>query len=224
MKFRGTLGSDLSGKLGGIVASHNTYGSYFRRLVKPVNPKTAAQNAQRAAFSVVSEAWKALTTLQRATWNAQTYSHKSRKGDTVTLTGQAYYIHLNTIRQRIGLSLISAPPSAGVAVTVSTPGTIVAHAANGTVVLGNWTVGDLWNGTGGGLGVFVAPPQQPGQRYQKNTYTYAGTVTVPAAANQTFTAPFSLLTSGLTMNIKLTGSAPDGRNCVAKFLSVTTTA
>ena len=47
MLFVPTIGTKLSGSLGGIVASHNRFGSYFRQRTVPVNPDTADQQMVR---------------------------------------------------------------------------------------------------------------------------------------------------------------------------------
>ena len=70
MKYIGLLSSAASGKLGGVVASHNRNGSYMRRHVIPVQPRTPAQRAVRDQFSGLSSAFRNLGASTIAGWNA----------------------------------------------------------------------------------------------------------------------------------------------------------
>jgi len=61
MKYIGLLSSAASGKLGGIVASHNRGGTYFRHHAVPVQPRTPAQTLVRNQLQGFSSAFKSLT-------------------------------------------------------------------------------------------------------------------------------------------------------------------
>lgn len=70
MKFKGTIGADLSGSLGGIVASHNRGGTYFRFRSTPVNPRSARQVLVRTIIQQLSDAYaNILTQAQRDAWD-----------------------------------------------------------------------------------------------------------------------------------------------------------
>lgn len=92
----------MSGKLGGIVASHNRSGAYFRRKSIPTNPGSTRQNDARSALSNSSGDWAGLTNAQRAGWNAYaaTMPLINRLGETFYLTGHQTYIRTNTSRAR----------------------------------------------------------------------------------------------------------------------------
>ena len=68
MKFKSPLMSTASGKLAGIVASHNRYGSYFRKLSVPVNPQSAGQVRVRQALESLTNMWHGLGDDQRQSW------------------------------------------------------------------------------------------------------------------------------------------------------------
>ena len=57
MKYIGLLSSAASGKLGGIVASHNRGGQYFRHHSIPVQSRTPAQRLVRYALAAFSAAF-----------------------------------------------------------------------------------------------------------------------------------------------------------------------
>lgn len=64
------LVSEFSGAQGSTVASHNRFGPYFRNRTIPVNPQSAAQTTQRNVLKAASQAWRALSSAQRAAWTA----------------------------------------------------------------------------------------------------------------------------------------------------------
>jgi hypothetical protein len=59
-----------SGKLAGQVFSRNKAGAYVRQWVKPINPRTIAQQAARTTFGNASNQYHMLTNSQKALWNA----------------------------------------------------------------------------------------------------------------------------------------------------------
>lgn len=71
MKTTGPMFSlDASGSIGGILTASKWKGrSYFRTLVKPSNPKTAGQVANRAMLKFLSQSWANLTSPQKANWD-----------------------------------------------------------------------------------------------------------------------------------------------------------
>ena len=106
MKYIGLLSSAASGKLGGIVASHNRGGTYFRHHSIPVQPRTPAQTLVRNQLQGFSSAFKALTPAQVAGWNALalTVTLKSKLGTTYNPTGQQLYVSCNKHRAAIGIT------------------------------------------------------------------------------------------------------------------------
>ena len=114
MKYIGLLSSAASGKMGGIVASHNRNGSYFRRHVVPVQSRTAAQRLVRNAFAAFSSAFKNLTAAQVAAWNAlgTSVTLKSKLGTTYHPTGQQLFVSCNKHLAMIGITTqLSNPPT-----------------------------------------------------------------------------------------------------------------
>lgn len=65
------LSLDARGKFGGALVFSNWKGRpTVRQLVKPSNPRSAAQYGQRAMISFLSPAWGALSAGNQATWDA----------------------------------------------------------------------------------------------------------------------------------------------------------
>ena len=103
------------GKRGKVVASRNHFGSYERAHASPKKARTPAQQRTTAGFAVISKAWSELTEAQRLAWMAQARHSKSRSrlGESYTLTGQTYFMRVNSLRAASGLSLLTDPPPRG---------------------------------------------------------------------------------------------------------------
>ena len=114
MKYIGLLSSAASGKLGGIVASHNRGGTYFRHHAIPVQPRTPAQTAVRNQLQAFSSAFKSLTPAQVGGWNALalTVTLKSKLGTTYNPTGQQLFVSCNKHRAAINIfTLLTDAPT-----------------------------------------------------------------------------------------------------------------
>lgn len=129
MKYISALMTTATGKIKGLVASHNTYGQYFRGKVIPVNPNSGLQQLARAAFTVVSQAWRTLTKAQQAAWAAVSplLTRTDPLGNQVTLSGQAAYMSANNRQQSAGLAVFTDPPG-----TVLAAPTVLSSTFNGT--------------------------------------------------------------------------------------------
>jgi hypothetical protein len=104
--------SSASGKLGGIVASHNRGGAYFRTHVVPTKATTADAMAAKARLSNLSTAFNGLTVAQQAAWNAWASTNPivDRIGNQQILQANAAYIAINARLVQASESTLSAPP------------------------------------------------------------------------------------------------------------------
>lgn len=95
---------DARGSVGGTTFSRNAAGSYMRARVKPTDPNTAAQSAQRAIIAAVSSAWRALTSAERSAWSV--FATEANQGGLLTpgksLTGQQWYMRCNAMLALLG--------------------------------------------------------------------------------------------------------------------------
>lgn len=207
MKFRGTIASDMSGKLGGVVASHNTYGTYFRRLVKPAQPRTQHQLAQRQSFASVSQAWRGLPAETQQLWINQAPQFKlvSKSGNPIVPTGQALWMWANVLRTRLGLARVDIPPQ-----TTDIPAIhgLTIELASTTTVSVAFDATDEWHAAGGAMLLSISAPIQPGIRFNE-LYTPLGQIDGTAASPQTFTLPFTY--AGGNLKLRASASTPDGR-------------
>lgn len=86
--------SELSGKQGSTVASHNRFGPYLRNRVIPVNRNTLAQQNVRNNLAAASINWRSLTAAQQLAWTvaASLVTLIDRLGRPYSPTGAQYYI------------------------------------------------------------------------------------------------------------------------------------
>lgn len=112
IKF-GSIVTDGRGKIGGHVASKNRGGAYLRTKSTPVNPQSALQVAVRALLTLLSQGWRALTSAQRAAWEAAVENFKSTNvfGDIKTPSGINLYVRLNANIRTGGGTIIPSPPA-----------------------------------------------------------------------------------------------------------------
>ena len=108
MKYIGLISSAASGKLGGIVASHNRNGTYLRHHSIPVQPRTPAQRLVRNQLAGFSSYFKSLSAADVSGWNAlaATITLKSKLGTTYNPTGQQLFVSCNKHLAEIGITTI----------------------------------------------------------------------------------------------------------------------
>jgi hypothetical protein len=110
----GAVVSDARKKVGGTVFSKSKFGSYIRKKVSPVQPRTQAQRSVRANFTANAKAWSGtLTAPQRQTFTnlAATLTKKDRFGNAQTLTGAQLYNSISRNLHTIGLPPLTTAPA-----------------------------------------------------------------------------------------------------------------
>lgn len=102
MKIKGTFASQMSGKLGGLVAATSKGGiQYLRRLPSARIVGSALQNAVRSIIRSLSQAWSGtLDAEDRASWNtyAQNVTKLDSLGNTIQLSGSNWFVGNNAVR------------------------------------------------------------------------------------------------------------------------------
>ena len=207
MKYEPTIGTSMSGSMGGVTASHNTYGSYFRKRVKPVQPRTPVQQAIRSAFTAVSQAYRTAGSRAAAAFTtaAASLTKSSKTGNKIVLTASALFQRTNVIRQRCGLPLLYDPPTTDTPPGFTIPTIILGSDGTASVTF----AADEWNVSGGCVSVQISPPLTPGQTFNGRFTTYAavanpGTTPVTETARQAYPV-------GATAEFQFIAQTPDGR-------------
>lgn len=180
MLFTSQVIAAASGSVGGLTASRNRYGQYFRTRVVPVNPNTPAQITVRALFAAAATAWKAIAGSERDAWDTYAINTPvlNKLGNSITLTGFSMYVRSNSVRDLAGLAMVDPGPSifglpdftqSGMTASTSGPGvTTVSLAFDGQ---DDWVDED-----DAAMIYFVSRPQSPTINFFKGPFRFLGTV------------------------------------------------
>ncbi len=227
MLFKGLLGVELSGALGGVVASHNKGGTYFRERVIPTNPNTPQQQAVRNAVSSLSSFWQdGLTPTQRDAWEtyARNVTVPNRLGDQVNISGMAHFVRSNVTRIQTGTAQVDDAPGVFNLGSYSAP-TLSGFSAGtqtGDLNFSVGALGDPWaNEVGGFMFGFLSPPQNSGINYYRGPYRVAYKITgdpVPPVSPDTVGVPFPVIEGQRIFGRAVTVRA-DGRYSASSFFT-----
>lgn len=109
----GMIVGQISGKVAGVVFTRNRGGSVVRNGAVPVKVTTEKALAYKGYLAAASQAWVALTAAQRQSWGtfASGKTVTNRLGKSISLTGQNWYVALNSRLLAAGNAMISLPPT-----------------------------------------------------------------------------------------------------------------
>lgn len=207
----------MSGSIGGVVASHNRGGVYFRQRSTPVNPNTSFQQEVRSLFANLQAAWgSVLTNAQRSAWDSYALATPINNvlGSPINIGGKGMFTRGNTPRLQAGLSQVNAGPTVSGLPALTSPGITSLTASTG-VMITTFTNTDEWaDVTGGALLVFMSRPQSPTINGFKGPYRFAGAILgnsgTPPTSPQNITSPFPL-TAGQRIFVRFVAVTADGR-------------
>jgi hypothetical protein len=214
MKFVGTIAAELSGSLGGIVASRNRGGGYFRQRVTPVNPNTPRQSIIRTITQELSDRWaNVLTQAQRNAWDNWVEMTPGFVG-----TGIDGYIYCNMTRQYYAaqfaqtVAIIDTAPGSFDIGSFSPISAVMTVTNNIAVTFDNT---DSWaDTTGGFLFVFASPPMNPSRKAYSGRYNLVtaivGDTAMPPTSPASLASPFPFV-AGQRIFVRVAASQPDGR-------------
>lgn len=215
MKYTSALLTAASGKLRGLVASHNKGGTYFRGKTIPTNPASAGQVGSRARVGTLQARFRlTLTSVQKAAWAvfAANTNVIDRLGNSVLLTAQNWYLKANSIRMQGSFGFADAAPTTFALSTLSPLfGTVTASTTN---LLMSWNQVDDWQGatTTAGVNIYASRPQNSTINYFTGPYQFAGTIRSTAASGTVGLAlPFVAGPTGTKIFIRAVATAVDGR-------------
>jgi hypothetical protein len=164
IKF-GAIVSEARGKESGIIFSRNSFGSYIKQKVSPVNPQTSFQQEQRALLGTNAQAWGGLTEGQRDSWKqfGQQMLRVNRFGDQTYFTGFSAFIKTARNRSLSGLSPLTTPVS-----PQAFPSWTITPIVTTAILTIDFTPTPL--GAGFALAIDATPPILTGRRFVKNFY------------------------------------------------------
>src|SRR6266571_5868977 len=214
MKYVSALVTAASGKIRGMVASHNRGGTYLKGKTIPVNPSSVLQGIVRGALRTAINAWTTvLTSAQRAAWltYAQNTPFTDTLGNTIQLTGQNAYLRQAVVRTQASLAPISPGPTVFDLGTF-TPPTLTLTAGAGTATLA-FSTADAWVGDGTltAMMVWTSNPQNGSVNFFKGPFRFAGMILGGATSPATLTLPGSAPATGNKVFFQVRVSRSDGR-------------
>lgn len=179
MKFKPLIGTDLSGSVGGITASHNRGGAYFRNRSIPVNPNTAFQQVVRGFMSALTSLWlNTLTQILRDTWDlyAENVLIPDALGEDRNVGGLGMYVRSNLPRLQGALPRVDTAPAIFNLGDYTAP-TITSVTAATSVMLLAFTDTDAWaNEDDAAMNVYTSRAQNPSVNFFKGPYRFAGQI------------------------------------------------
>lgn len=227
-----TIADAISGKIGGLVFSHNAGGAYIRALAIPTNPNTPQQVVVRNAVALLTSVWSGeLTQAQRDSWDlyAANVGITNRIGEQQNVSGLAMYIRSNVGQIQMNQARNDDGPPVFNLGAFTAPAMVNASVATQTVdiTFRNDLISDEWaNETGGTLGIFLSRPQNVGINFFINPYRFAGFVPgdpIPPTSPATITVPFAIAL-GQRLFGRFVAQRADGRLATPSRATVLTVA
>jgi len=196
VKYKGVIVDQLAGSMGGLTASRNQYGGYFRQRVVPVNPNTPFQQAIKQAASECANAYfNVLTDAQRSAWEtyAANTSLTGKDGNSLTVKGPQMYNRTNVAAIAVGLPRIdSAPTLFYLAPTPDITSCVITVPTAGSLVFDDqaaWCSED-----NAYMLLYLSRPQNGTLNFYKGPYRHVGAIAgdsgAPITSPQAFTSPF----------------------------------
>lgn len=216
MLFKGVLGTQLSGSINGIVASHNSGGTYFRDRAIPTNPNTPQQATVRQLMSDLVSLWlNTLTAVQRAAWDLYAFNVPliNRLGDPINVSGLNMYCRFNVPYIQAGQTRVDAAPGVFNLGDFTQPSFALDEPNDEVDVTFDNT--DDWAGEDDSiLAVYASRPQTLSTNFFKGPYRFAGAVEgdakAPPASPAAIGLPFPVAT-GQRVFIRVQVARVDGR-------------
>jgi hypothetical protein len=125
----------IRGTVAGVTFSANGSSTYCRQWARPTLSRSNAQSLQRGLLGNFPQAWRALSSAQRAGWD--TYAALAAQeltdpfGDAYYASGFNWYVRINTHRVRAGQSPSATAPAAGTP-TQPTLSSVALYASGGS--------------------------------------------------------------------------------------------
>lgn len=217
MLFDSQLITAASGSVGGITASHNRGGKYFRARVTPTDPNTTRQQLIRALVADISGRWNStLTEAQRQAWRL--YSDNvplpGPLGKVRPVGGLPMYIRSNIARRNAGLPRVDDAPTV-FDVARFTPITNPAATALTNRIQFDFDQFDPWVlETNSAMILFSSPAQNPSITFYKGPYRFGdlvlGSEDPPPSPPANLAAGF-LITQNTRVFFRVVAVRADGR-------------
>lgn len=112
-RYTSLIIATASGKVGGLVFAHNSFGLNMRKLAKPANVQSPPQTAQRTHLRIASANWRHLSPTDQASWiayAAATPVQDRKTGLTMYISGMSMYARCANVAVKLGQPLPGTAP------------------------------------------------------------------------------------------------------------------
>jgi hypothetical protein len=176
----GALVGQLSGRVAGVVFSHNRGGAYVRNGPSPINPDTEYQRTVRNALATASTRWNDPAFTYRGAWKswAQNNPIRNRIGESIRLQGNAAFVECNARLVQTGTAVVDTPP------VVSAPGGLLTITPTLSIAVSTFQLAFTATPPAAGMRVWVAGCliTSPGVEFVKNKLRHFITGVAAAAS------------------------------------------
>lgn len=176
-----------SGKISGTVFVNGKTTTYCRVKVKPANPRTTFQTTSRTNFKINSQAWRSLTAVQRAGWNAAVinFPRHNKLGTVIQLSGAQLFCSFNNNLLASGATTITSAP---IPTTVLTPITVTLTTLAGVISV-LWTSGAIPASTS--FQVWATPGVSVGKSFVKSQFRLLQVIATGGTSPTVITTAYS---------------------------------
>lgn len=117
----GAFITNISGSIGGTTFQRNGSGLIARTRSIPARGKTEKQSVTQSQHAQMIAGWQKLTLTEKTAWNlyASGHTHTNSFGQTKRINGQNFFEVVNLNRQKLSLSILTAPPPHTLPIAVS---------------------------------------------------------------------------------------------------------
>jgi len=223
MLIRMGMGTQMSGSVGGVVASRNKGGAYLRARSVPTNPSSNRQQFVRSVFGSNAQAWQALTAAQRTGWNdyAAATPVVNALGESIYLSGFNQFVRTNAFLAGASASTVAdAPTTPGLCSLGSVTGVTISVATGLDFVTAGATA-DLV-----GLAQ-MGPVLSPGVKYFQGPFSLFGTDVITGTGFAGVTAgagfPYAAIAAGQRRGVRIAACDTEGKlsNIFTQIVTVT---
>lgn len=196
MLYKSALMTQASGSIGGLTASHNRGGQYFRARVIPTNPGTPKQEKVRILLALLADQWlNRLTLSQRVSWDnyAKEVPLINPLGDPVVVTGLNHYIRSNLGLMQVGPDSIDDAPAIFNLGEFTGP-SMNARVDPSTIDIAFEATDDWVGETGAFMMIYSSRPVNLSINYFRGPYRLLGSIigdtAIPPTSPANFPSPF----------------------------------
>ena len=216
MLFKSAFLTQASGSVGGVTASRNRGGQYFRARAVPVNPGTPQQSAIRGFVTALSNDWiNTLTQADRDLWNvyAANVTLVGPLGDPINVSGLNMYVRSNVPRLQAAEPRVDQGPDIFDIGDYTNPSFALDEPADEVDV--TFTDTDDWaNEDDAAMLIYASRPQNPTINFFKGPYRFAGAIQgdsiTPPTSPAAIALPFPVAV-GQRIFLRANVSRADGR-------------